>query len=109
MFSMYIVVNDDLKMGKGKIAAQVGHAVSDMYWTLINGKPITSIIPWKQQGETKIVLKASSEQIDELIKTTNPPIIIHDAGHTQVPEYSLTVIAYYPMRDGSNFKDFKLL
>lgn len=97
---MYFIVNDDLKMGKGKIAAQVGHAVSAMYQHVLRGVPIPGLHSWISGGqEKKIVLKASREQIDELIRDYPPPIVIHDAGHTQVPEGSLTVIAYYPSRD----------
>lgn len=29
-YVMYIIINDDLKMQKGKIASQVGHAVQQL-------------------------------------------------------------------------------
>ena len=59
---MVLVVCDDLKMGKGKIGAQCGHATlgsytrakkmgqNSKYWAKILQK-------WYQQGQKKICLK----------------------------------------------------
>ena len=40
---MYIIVNSDLKMGKGKIAAQVGHIVMHIMEALVKVDISTNI------------------------------------------------------------------
>ncbi len=114
-YVMYIVVNDDLKMGKGKIASQVGHCVQHMVENIIRSyyesKKLDAYhryMKWKN-GAKKIVLKASK---DELIKLclhmeSNP---IYDAGKTQIESGSLTVVGFYPSCTNSNlFSQYKLL
>jgi PTH2 family peptidyl-tRNA hydrolase len=87
-YVMYIVVNDDLKMGKGKIASQVGHCVQHIIEEIIishydNKKHVysetyTRYMKWKN-GAKKIVLKASKE---EIIKLSNEMECntVYDAG-----------------------------
>ncbi|CAL4130419.1 unnamed protein product [Meganyctiphanes norvegica] len=97
---MVLVVREDLKMGKGKIASQCSHA------TLIAYKRGLQVIPnivqaWEDLGQPKVVLKAPNmEEIERLIKvavdegiTTN---IVRDAGRTQVNPGSVTVLAVGP-------------
>lgn len=114
---MYIVVNNDLNMGKGKIAAQVGHLVQDIIEDIMIKKYESKRTPtvclnydlWKREGCTKIVVKANKEQIKELMYLDNA-FHIKDAGKTQIPEGSITVVGFPPMREiGKIFKDFKLL
>lgn len=106
IYKMVIVVNNDLKMGKGKIAAQVGHAISAMYQRVISGAKVHHLGRWLQTGEGKIVLKASQEEFNALLETNSPDIIVKDAGHTQVDPGSITVIAYFPRH--SSQKDEQL-
>jgi len=101
---MYILVNSDLNMGKGKLASQVGHVVGEITEEIIrksyeSGKGIPDCYlryaKWKKTGTCKIILKASEEQIKSLIREPESVYII-DAGRTQIAPDSLTVIGFYP-------------
>jgi len=115
---MYVLVNDDLKMGKGKIAGQVGHVVGLITEEIIRksyesskGVPDCYLryVKWKHLGHAKIILKATTEQINSLIGEPES-IYILDAGLTQIAPDSLTVLGFYPRTDlKDKFKNNKLL
>lgn len=89
------LVNNELKMGKGKIAAQVGHA-SVKAALLVSEKHPAEMQAWLSSGQKKVVLKVQNtielEKIIELAQESNlPTCIIRDAGKTQIPSNSLTV------------------
>lgn len=101
---LYLVINSDLKMSKGKVLAQICHAISEIFSYSFKNEP-TQIPDWKRKGEAKIVLKATFNQMQSIISQIdnynkeNPPIRlirIHDAGRTQIPAGSLTVLAIGP-------------
>lgn len=70
-YAMYIFVNTDLKMEKGKIAGQVGHVVQKIIEKILidlitienpddkTKEIISNYIKWKTNGMAKIVLKAT--------------------------------------------------
>lgn len=97
---LVIVMRTDLKMGKGKIAAQACHACLGCY-----KKADKEIIKkWEADGQKKVVLKVSSEQ--ELIelytatKQTNLSCsLITDAGHTQIEPNTKTCLGIGPGTD----------
>lgn len=108
---MYILVNSSLSMTKGKIAAQVGHAVQKYMERLFDKKENhNDYLKWTNNGSKKVVLKATQEQL-EYLKQFDDAIIVIDSGHTQVPPNSLTVVAYPPNKQSkfSNLSDYKLL
>ena len=100
---MVFVVNHELKMGKGKIAAQVAHAAVKA--TLACGEQDPSLLDaWFKTGQKKICVKGDSAQhLDRLSNQAKKDGIlsnkIHDAGHTQIPAGSFTVLALGPCRD----------
>ena len=61
-YKQVILVREDLKLPKGKLAAQVSHASVDA--TLKSDKKIVEL--WKKEGGKKIVLKVKDEK--ELFK-----------------------------------------
>jgi len=101
-YVMYIVVNHSLAMGKGKIGAQVGHAVQMVIEDLLQKHNVTSeqlklYQAWRHAGNmAKIVLKADQEQMLSL-SSHKDARVVHDAGRTQIPAGSLTAIAFPPM------------
>jgi len=115
---MYILVNNDLKMTKGKIASQVGHVVGlitedilTKYYESHKGIPDSYLryTNWKANGEGKIILKATEEQIKKLVGEKESIYII-DEGKTQIEKGSLTVIGFYPKANLSKkFSNYKLL
>ena len=114
---MYILVNNDLQMGKGKIAAQVGHVVQQIIEDIIikkyESKKILNICKdydgWKNSGCAKIILKATKEQLEILKNMDNARFVI-DAGKTQIEAGSLTVVGFPPTKTlGNIMKDYKLL
>jgi len=100
---MVCVVNHGLKMGKGKIAAQVGHGA--VMATMKGGslKPLF-VEQWLATGQKKVCLKgADADQLLALEQQAKAAgiltTLVHDAGHTQIPSGSLTVLALGPETD----------
>lgn len=66
-FKMIFVVNGDLKMGKGKICAQVGHACLAAYLLMedvARFDPEAKLVldSWNNLGSAKIVVRGESEK-----------------------------------------------
>lgn len=114
---MYIVINNDLNMQKGKIASQVGHVVGLIteeiirkgYETLKPSEQYLTYMKWRKDC-TKIVLKAATEELYELIKHPEARYFVDTGNTTQVDPNSLTVVGFAPSdKLGNVVKDFKLL
>ncbi|KAJ3676902.1 hypothetical protein LUZ60_002626 [Juncus effusus] len=96
-FKMVLVVRNDLKMGKGKIAAQCSHATLGLYKKLFNRAP-KSLNRWEMCGQVKVVVKIESEDemlvLQERAKSLSLPThVTIDAGRTQIAPNSRTVMA----------------
>ncbi|XP_048729599.1 probable peptidyl-tRNA hydrolase 2 [Ostrea edulis] len=99
-YKMIFVVNSELQMGVGKIAAQVAHAALGLHRTLLDDpqKFGQMLMSWEQFGETKIVTKGDNTgQLMGLAEKASslglPHYIVHDAGRTQIAAGSTTVLA----------------
>tara|TARA_Y100000310_G_C20509722_1_gene728214 strand:+ start:371 stop:709 length:339 start_codon:yes stop_codon:yes gene_type:complete len=92
-----ILVRQDLKMEKGKLAAQVGHACVDA--TLNSSK--NKVHEWKQEGMKKIVLKVKDlkELKKYLIDAKSSGLttaLIKDAGKTFFTKPTITCLGIGP-------------
>ncbi len=99
-YKQVIVMRTDLKMSRGKIAAQAGHAAvsaaeearkrySD-WWKA-----------WMAEGQCKIAVKAESEQelleLEEKAKRSKlPTALIIDRGLTELPPDTITCLGIGP-------------
>ena len=99
-----IVVRNDLKMGKGKLAAQASHASLSAAELAQASKP-KWYEGWKTEGQAKIVLKVQSEE--ELrglfLKAKSaglPASLIQDKGLTQLEPGTTTCLGIGPGPDG---------
>lgn len=108
-----IVMRVDLPMGRGKLAAQACHASLGSY-KRADDKIISK---WEQEGGKKVVVKVNSLkelfEVYELIKSTDMPyFLVQDAGHTELPESTVTCLGIGPDKDEKIDKitgEFKLL
>jgi PTH2 family peptidyl-tRNA hydrolase len=96
-YKQAIVVRADLKLPKGKLAAQVAHASVDAA-TKTERKKFDA---WKQQGQMKVVLKVEGEkELKKLmIDANNAGLVtslIIDAGHTVVEPGTVTCLGIGP-------------
>lgn len=94
-----IIVRSDLGMGKGKIAAQVGHACVLGAENVRKSRPEWFSKWWA--GQAKIVLKVNSETELEKIKRDAiemglPWAEVTDAGHTQISPGTFTCLSIGP-------------
>jgi len=96
-----IIIRTDLKMGKGKLAAQAAHASLGAY----KKAGFFAKKKWETSGQKKVVLKVNSEkEMKELYRKALSkkgfnPELIRDAGKTQIPEGSMTALAFGPCED----------
>lgn len=96
---MAIVVRRDIRMGKGKIAAQVAHAAVECSMKRTKKREM-----WIEEGQKKVVVWVrSEEELTSLmnkarsIKVDTCPI--RDAGKTQLDPDTLTCAAFGPDED----------
>lgn len=86
---MYILVNKDVKMGKGKMAAQVGHAINVYIYRLIQEEKGKKLLEEYMNGEIKkIILYENEENLKKLESLGY--LTIRDKGYTQIEPNSLT-------------------
>ena len=110
-----IVVRTDLDMGKGKIAAQVGHGCVLGAEHVRKSNPEWFTEWWS--GQEKVVLKVANlkelEQVkQDAIEFNVPWSEVTDAGHTQIASGTTTCISIGPAPEEKIDKitgDLKLL
>jgi PTH2 family peptidyl-tRNA hydrolase len=103
-YKQVIVFRTDLKLGKGKLAAQAGHAAVSAaeearkrhrsWWEA-----------WLFEGQRKIAIKVKGEkELGELETQAKelglPNALIVDRGLTQVPEGTVTCLGIGPAPEG---------
>ena len=99
-FKMVIVVRSDLKMSKGKIAAQAGHAAVTASEYARKNRP-EWWNPWISEGQCKIAVKIKSEEdimeIERKSRNAGLPVaLIVDRGLTEIPPNSITCLGIGP-------------
>lgn len=97
---MVIVARKDLDLSKGKLAAQVGHAAV-MCVLKAQRYAKDSLEAWLEQGQMKAVLKVPSEGEFYALKTAAEraglcTALVTDAGHTEIPAGTVTVLGIGP-------------
>jgi PTH2 family peptidyl-tRNA hydrolase len=96
-FKQVIVIRSDLKLSRGKTAAQACHA--SVTSALKSDKIIMK--KWESEGQKKVILKARSlEELLELKKKCEKlglkHSIISDAGHTELSPGTVTALGIGP-------------
>ncbi|BFG03162.1 probable peptidyl-tRNA hydrolase 2 [Drosophila madeirensis] len=98
-----LVVRSDLKMSKGKTAAQCAHAAVMCYQNAAQGTAEQSAIlqRWCRVGQPKIVLRVESfEQLNNLERQAQKAnvvaALVRDAGRTQLDAGTATVLGLGP-------------
>ena len=99
-YKMVLCVNMELKMDKGKIAAQCGHATLGAYKLATKYSP-TAVLWWQRTGQAKIAVKVEKEssiyEIERKAKAAGlVTYLVEDAGRTQIAAGSKTVLAIGP-------------
>ena len=97
---MVIVTRSDLPLSAGKLAAQVSHAAVACTLLTKKNKP-EWFSKWQREGAKKVVVKV--EKLEDFVllkeKAENLGIITNiviDAGHTEIPEGTETVLGIGP-------------
>lgn len=99
-YKQVIVVRTDIKMSKGKMAAQAGHAAVSASEYARKNRP-EWWTPWIMEGQCKISVKVKSEQeILELERKARnaglPVALIVDRGLTEIPPNTITCLGIGP-------------
>ena len=100
LYKQVIVLRTDIKMSKGKMAAQAGHAAVSASEYARKHRP-EWWTPWIMEGQCKIAVKVKSEQeICELERTARytglPVALIVDRGLTEIPPNTITCLGIGP-------------
>ncbi len=100
-YKQCIIVRDDLKLSKGKLAVQVAHAAISSYE--LAEEDVREA--WKEGGQKKVVLRvATLQELFELKESARkhglPSALITDAGLTEVPPGTITVLGIGPAEVG---------
>ena len=96
-------MRSDLRMGRGKLAAQAAHASLSAAEEAMS-RSERWYNEWKEEGQAKIVLKVGSEaELKELLRKARamhlPAALIQDRGLTQLEPGTTTCLALGPAPD----------
>lgn len=99
-YKMVIVTREDLKLSPGKLAAQVAHAAvaCALETKKINSKWFTK---WQNEGGKKAVVRVGCEEDFYPLKKKAEKFgifayVVEDAGHTEIPAGTKTVLGVGP-------------
>jgi PTH2 family peptidyl-tRNA hydrolase len=96
-YKQCIIIRDDLKLSKGKLAVQVAHAAVSAYeWADKKAREA-----WKEEGQKKVVLRVPTLQdlfeLKEIARKHDlSTALITDAGLTEIPPGTVTVLGIGP-------------
>jgi PTH2 family peptidyl-tRNA hydrolase len=98
-YKMMLVVNQELGMGKGKVAAQCGHASVGCYKRSVRLCP-GAVAAWERTGSAKVAVKCgTAEELGRVAAAAAgrgiPSYLVEDAGRTQIAAGSRTVLALF--------------
>jgi len=96
-YKQCLVLRADLKLSKGKTAAQAAHAAIISY----DRAAVHDRKKWKEQGQKKVVLKVNTlDEVynlkDAVDKLSLPCAIVEDAGLTEIPPGTVTALGIGP-------------
>jgi PTH2 family peptidyl-tRNA hydrolase len=99
-YKQVIVLRTDLKMSKGKLAAQVAHAAVSAV-EKARTENASWLKAWFSEGQCKIVVRAESkQQLLELEKQATkseiPVSLVMDRGLTELPPGTITCLGIGP-------------
>ena len=102
-YKMVIVMRSDIKMTKGKLAAQAAHAAVNCAFAAKKKDP-RGFDKWYSEGQKKVVLKVDSLERLYVIKAivdanSINSSLITDAGRTEIAPGSVTCIGIGPSTD----------
>ena len=99
-YKQAIIIRTDLKMSKGKIAAQAGHAAVSAAEEARKKHP-EWWESWLEEGQCKVALRVESEQ--ELLRlqkeakvSSLPSALVTDRGLTEIPPGTITCLGIGP-------------
>jgi peptidyl-tRNA hydrolase, PTH2 family len=102
-YKQVIVIRSDLKLSKGKLAAQVAHASLGTYRNALQTHK-KAVEEWENSGEKKVVLKVEGlAELHEIKKKAGqfglPLCLISDAGRTELPAGTTTALGIGPAKE----------
>lgn len=104
-YKLVIIVRNDLKISKGKAAAQVAHAAVTCALEC-KSKKRRIFKRWYEEGQKKVVLKA--ENLEALMRLKEMAdeeklisALISDAGLTEIPPGTITCLGIGPDHESS--------
>jgi len=101
---LVLCARKDIKMGNGKLAAQCSHATLGVVKLIENNNDGLLLEIWRSYGQPKIVTAVQSlQELQEIQQNADknniPAYVVCDAGKTQVPSGTYTVLAVGPAPD----------
>ena len=94
--TMVLIVRTDLKLSTGKMVAQTGHAAVEVALKAKRNEA-DLLARWRNEGARKIALKVPDEDtlkrlFGEATEAGLVAYLVKDAGHTEIPPGTLTVV-----------------
>ena len=99
---MVLVVRGELRLTAGKAAVQVAHAAVLLVEAATRHSP-RDLEAWRREGQKKIAVVANTlEEMERLQRSARarglPTVFVDDAGFTEVPPGTRTVLGIGPAR-----------
>ncbi len=99
-YKMVLVVRGELRLTAGKAAVQVAHAAVMLVEFARKRQP-AALESWLSEGQKKIAVVAPTlEEMDRLYRLARakglPAVLVEDAGFTEVPPGTKTVLGIGP-------------